>query len=221
MFTFSTKFLLMSLSFFMAFSACGVDTSVPGVAGVVVPQSEMSNPQERTLPDRKSNQDVVPTAVPLAVPVAKEIPSKPQDDRKPAEAAASQVARVLRISVTGFKTLEGNLCFSLFDEAHKASFGREDAPRDAVLRAECVPVTAAETVVEVRDLVPGTYAVAVFHDKNVNKVLDKNGIIPVERFGFSKNPALGFGAPSFDQCAFSVSDESSGLDIGLKFLIDL
>ncbi len=211
---FSSKIALMSVASLMALAACGVDTSVPGVAGVVVPQSGSSLPKERTLPEQTSKQEVAP--------VAKDVPTVASEDQKiPAEAVPVASGPVLRISVTGFKTLEGNLCYSVFDEAHKASFGREDAPRDAVLRAECVPVTAAETVFEVRDLVPGTYAVAVFHDKNVNQVLDKNGIIPVERFGFSKNPALGFGAPSFDQCAFSVSDGGSALDIGLKFLIDL
>jgi len=49
-------------------------------------------------------------------------------------------------------------------------------------------------------------AITAFHDSNGNGELDKNPIgIPTEKYGFSKNPTLGFGPPSFDQTSIPLS----------------
>lgn len=60
----------------------------------------------------------------------------------------------------------------------------------------------------ITDLPPDTYAVAVFHDKNKNNILDKNMLgIPTEEYGFSNNARRTFSAPSFDEAAFELKSE--------------
>ena len=56
------------------------------------------------------------------------------------------------------------------------------------------------------ELPPGTYAIGIFHDANLNNRLDNYFFgVPREQYGFS-NDARGFlGPPSFDDAAFSVA----------------
>ena len=59
-------------------------------------------------------------------------------------------------------------------------------------------------------LPPGTYAVAVFHDKNNNGILDKNMLgIPLERYGFSNNARETFSAPSFNSASIDLSSDKA------------
>lgn len=203
------KFLLVSplLSVVPLVSACGVDTSIPGASAPVRPSAS---------PRVNVNN----------IPIEKNSPSQnPQDPAPEPRDSNSQApvlvnSSVLNVKVTGFKTADGQLCYSLFDSANREYFGREDAPPSTVLRAACIPVNQEENILSITDLPKGTYAIALFHDKNSNAVLDKNGIIPVERFGFSNNPAIRFGAPSFDDCSFLFEGATIELGIGLKYLID-
>ena len=61
-------------------------------------------------------------------------------------------------------------------------------------------------------------AITAFHDANENGELDKSAIgIPTEKYGFSKNPAPGFGPPSFDQTAIPLSQlQSPGSPVEIK-----
>ncbi len=69
--------------------------------------------------------------------------------------------------------------------------------RDPAARSLSVPATAASEPIEIPDLRPGDCAVAVFHDENGNGKLDTAFAIPKEGFGFSNNPTVRFGAPSY------------------------
>ena len=61
-----------------------------------------------------------------------------------------------------------------------------------------------EIVIE--NLKPGRYAFKFFHDENSNKKLDTNWLgIPKEGFGFSNNPAMTFGPPSFEKTLFELN----------------
>lgn len=63
----------------------------------------------------------------------------------------------------------------------------------------------------------GNYAVTVFHDHDENGEIRKNKIgYPIDPFGFSNNPSLLFGVPTFEKCSEKVNPGKSTL-----FEIDL
>lgn len=52
----------------------------------------------------------------------------------------------------------------------------------------------------------GNYAVTVFHDHDQDGEIRKNKVgYPLDDFGFSNNPSLLFGVPSFSKCSKKVS----------------
>ena len=55
------------------------------------------------------------------------------------------------------------------------------------------------------DVPSGRWAVAVVHDQDGDGKLDTLLGVPREGIGFSRNPRLGFGPPSFDSAAVVVS----------------
>lgn len=62
------------------------------------------------------------------------------------------------------------------------------------------------TQIVISDLPNGEYALAVFHDKNENNLLDTNWLgIPKEPIGFSNARMKTFGPPSFRDCSFRIS----------------
>ena len=66
---------------------------------------------------------------------------------------------------------------------------------------------------------PGAYALAVFHDENGNKKLDTFLGVPREGFGFSRNPAVHFGPPSFASARFQVDSGIARVTIRLQYLL--
>ena len=62
-------------------------------------------------------------------------------------------------------------------------------------------------------------AVTLFHDANRNGRLDKGLFgIPSEGFGFSANPRIWTGAPSFSDCLVSLSGEAPAVAIKMVYL---
>jgi uncharacterized protein (DUF2141 family) len=67
------------------------------------------------------------------------------------------------------------------------------------------------------DLPHGEYAIAIYHDVNNNKELDKNMMgIPSEPYGFSNNIVPTFRVPTFDEARFSFQETTSSLTIRLQ-----
>jgi uncharacterized protein (DUF2141 family) len=64
----------------------------------------------------------------------------------------------------------------------------------------------------------GHYGLAVSHDANGNKAMDKNFLgLPAEGFGFSNNPVL-FGMPSFAKVRFAVPRSGMQTTVKLRYL---
>ena len=68
------------------------------------------------------------------------------------------------------------------------------------------------------DLPSGRYAIALIHDENGNNKLDTVLGIPREGFGFSRNPIVRFGAPSFRAAQFDVGSGSVDEPIRVRYL---
>ncbi len=68
------------------------------------------------------------------------------------------------------------------------------------------------------DIPPGTYALAVIHDENMNGKLDTNRLgIPREGYGFSNDARGLLGAPSFSAAGFQYDGQNLGLEISLHY----
>ena len=62
------------------------------------------------------------------------------------------------------------------------------------------------SVTYVYELPPGTYAIGIFHDVNLNNKMDNNFFgIPKEQYGFSNNASAFLGPPAFEAAAFELN----------------
>jgi uncharacterized protein (DUF2141 family) len=65
---------------------------------------------------------------------------------------------------------------------------------------------------------PGTYALAVFHDENMNGTLDTNWLgIPTEGYGFSNDVKASLGPPSFAAASFAYDGRTREMTIRLEY----
>ena len=80
-----------------------------------------------------------------------------------------------------------------------------------------IPTRLAGTLV-FDDLPSGTYALALIHDENGNGKLDTMMGIPKEGFGFSKNPAIRFGPPSFKSAGVVIVGGRADESVKIKYL---
>lgn len=80
-------------------------------------------------------------------------------------------------------------------------------------------VPATERWVRFDGLPPGDYAAAIVHDENGNNKLDTLMGIPREGFGFSRNPAIGFGPPKFAAASFAVDAATKPQQVKMRYLL--
>lgn len=66
---------------------------------------------------------------------------------------------------------------------------------------------------------PGRYAIAVFHDENSNRNLDKFAGIPKEGFAFSRNPTIKFRAPRFEEVAVDLTPGANQARLKMHYLL--
>lgn len=68
------------------------------------------------------------------------------------------------------------------------------------------------------DIPPGTYAMAVVHDENMNGKLDVNWLgVPSEGYGFSNDATGILGAPSFAAASFQYNGKNIELTMALHY----
>jgi uncharacterized protein (DUF2141 family) len=109
---------------------------------------------------------------------------------------------MLEVNVNGIMTKEGNVHVALFREqdyfpAHGNQF-----------KGQVIPVKSSMVTASFMNLKPGTYAIAVFHDRNKNGKLDKNIFgAPTESYGFSNNARSTFSAPTFSAASFELKND--------------
>jgi uncharacterized protein (DUF2141 family) len=122
-------------------------------------------------------------------------------------AALAQAAE-LAIRIDNVESNDGQIMVALYDRA-----GYMKQP----LQTAAVEAVAGTTMVQFKDLAPGDYAVAVYHDANGNGRLDRNRMgMPVEMSGFS-NDAQGFmGPPSFEAARLSLADASRAVTVNMR-----
>lgn len=75
-------------------------------------------------------------------------------------------------------------------------------------------IQKGELVLKFSDIPHGEYAVAIFHDENGNKKIDKNLFgLPTEPYGFSRNFKPKFSAPEYKDCNVDFSPTNNSFTI--------
>lgn len=119
----------------------------------------------------------------------------------------------LDIAIAGLRDHKGELRLCLTANPRKFPSCVGD-PR-AIARS----VPATQTRLDFAGLPQGDWAVAVIHDANGNAKLDTLMGIPREGFGFSNNPTIRFGAPSFSAARFTLGSGKEAETIRMKYLL--
>jgi uncharacterized protein (DUF2141 family) len=133
-------------------------------------------------------------------------------DDRPIEPSSQVRSVLLKLDIEGFANDVGRCRVAVY-------LGKEHFnDLDYAVAKEPIPIENAKAAWEV--LVPfavvddrskSQIAVSVYHDENDNLKLDKSSFgVPLERYGFSKNPKRGFGPPKFGEVAVDV-DLGSGV----------
>lgn len=112
-----------------------------------------------------------------------------------------------------FEELEnqkGSIKYLIFNDEK----GYPDQVNRSYLRGE-FPASQSELMLDLPD---GDYSMTVIHDEDGNGKLNKNFVgLPKEGFGFSNNPRIYFGPPSYEKTRFTVQGPRS-LKIKMKYL---
>lgn len=114
---------------------------------------------------------------------------------------ATQHLATLDITIEKLRSDRGKVALLLCP----ADSGFPDCNDRAVRKAHIV-IAKGRAQIRFTDIPPGAYAIAVFHDANDNKRMDKVMGIPKEGYGFSRNPPFKPRAPRFSETAFQLSD---------------
>lgn len=116
----------------------------------------------------------------------------------------------LVIEVGNIKDRVGNIAIAVF----KSKKGFPDDEKSIFFHYQ---KSVNELPIEL-DLPHGEYAITLFQDLNRDKVINKRWIgTPKEPFGFSNNPRLFFGPPSYERSKF-IFNKPTTLSIHLKYL---
>lgn len=118
----------------------------------------------------------------------------------------------ITVEVSGIESAEGHVSIGLF--ADKAGF----PDKGGEFRGANVKVAGKVVVYTFQGLLPGTYAIAVFHDINSNSRIDKNPLgIPTEGYAFSNNVFGIFGtAPEFRAASIELDGDMT-IEIKIKY----
>ncbi|ALM08275.1 hypothetical protein SB49_11035 [Sediminicola sp. YIK13] len=109
----------------------------------------------------------------------------------------------LSIDVEGVASSEGRISVAVYNSS--TGFLKFET----VYRSDSTSAKKKKTNLVITNLPNGTYALAVFHDKNGNNKLDTNWLgIPKEAIGFSNAKMKMFGPPSFEDCAFNLKGDA-------------
>lgn len=119
----------------------------------------------------------------------------------------------LSIEVQGLRSMKGNILICVTRDAAHFPDCRDDPER------RHFSIAASDAPVALGQLAPGSYAIAIIHDENGNGKLDTFAGIPREGVGFSHNPAIRFGAPSFRSAQFAIAGNAVRQDIKIKYFL--
>ena len=120
----------------------------------------------------------------------------------------------IHVKVLNIRNSTGTVDCALFESP-------EGFPIDVLRSATNVMVIKVRNTqarCDFEDIPPGTYALAVIHDENMDGKLDTNWFgVPTEGYGFSNDAQGWLGAPSFSAASFTYDGRNLELTISLHY----
>ncbi len=115
--------------------------------------------------------------------------------------ASGAMAAELEVTVAGVSSNTGKVVVAIYD-----ALSAQHYPSEVGVRAgNFARAKTGDMRFLFVDLPPGQYAAVAFHDLNDNDRLDTDGIgLPREPFGFSQDPGVLTGPPSFQDAAVTI-----------------
>lgn len=123
-----------------------------------------------------------------------------------------QTGGEIELLIKGAKSNNGVIRVLIFNKED----GFPEEPKKAI-KALSLPLSNSIAKVTVGNLPSGNYAISVFHDEDSDGQMRKNNFgFPLDSYGFSNNPTLYFGPPSFSKCTIQVKNSSVKVEITLR-----
>ena len=120
----------------------------------------------------------------------------------------------ISVTVTDFRSMKGQVFACLARETDPfPQCNRGDGVRQLVL-----PTQKADHFT-FRNVPAGRYAIALLHDENANRKMDKVLMLPKEGFGFSRDAKVRMGPPSFSDAAFKVDEGGTDQSIRMRYMM--
>lgn len=127
----------------------------------------------------------------------------------------AQPTAKLTVVVDGLRHKSGQVCLRVY--SNEQGF---PASAKGVVQSGCTKITGNSAIKDFYGLKPGTYAVALYADKNSDSKLNTNFLgIPSEGFGISNNPQAKTRAPKFKEASFDISQNKT-IKITMQYLYE-
>jgi uncharacterized protein (DUF2141 family) len=132
----------------------------------------------------------------------------------PAVSLARSPCPGIHVKVLNIKNSKGNVACALFESP--VGFPRKYLHYATNIMV--IKIREAEARFDFIDIPPGTYALVVVHDENMNGKLDTNWLgAPKEGYGFSNDIKAFLSAPSFSAATFHYDGRNIDLTITLNY----
>ena len=119
----------------------------------------------------------------------------------------------LNVSVEGLRNGNGLLTIALYPDD-----SRQFLAKGGTIKNNRFNATAPTTRACIFVPRPGVYALAVYHDEDSSRKLNRSGLgLPTEGFGFSNNPATVAGLPAFRSVRLNVPKSGLTTHIRMKY----
>ncbi len=140
--------------------------------------------------------------------------SGPSHGAETSARAGGPETAVLSLTVTNLASGQGTVYVAIYDRADR--FLDPEAKRAAAQ----VSARQGQVTIRVPGLPPGRYAVAAYHDENDNGRFDQGLLgVPLEGFGFTRDPAVVPTRPSFDDAAIPVTAPETRQTLRMRYAL--
>jgi uncharacterized protein (DUF2141 family) len=132
----------------------------------------------------------------------------------PAVAFAQTPCPGIHVKILDIRNSTGTVACALFESP--AGFPSEFL--HSATNVMIIKIRKSQARCDFEDIPPGTYAMVVIHDENMNGKLDTNALgIPKEGYGFSNDAKKWLGTPAFSDASFTYDGQNVDMTMSLHY----